>query len=302
MKLARLVLATLVGTFAGLVAGYIPAAVVLNTFMLMPWARDASTLIWFATAGAMVAIFQRTSTPQIFPRWWLVSSAAGWTVLILLASGARGIENMDLRLAIPAGFLSLVLGIVFFLRRRNAPLPAQTDLRAPRAAGRFSAFRTGAVAVPMYLFFVGVGHFLLALILSSQATGPRDGQAFSGTFVLGLMFVVLGFAALPVALGREHDVGALLRGASVGLVVAAAVVAYSASRGIDRGGQVGVPLPCIVEQGREICPPGDGTYIKDARPDVPVMLLAALGAYAVAHLFRRLGTGSAQSRARETLA
>jgi hypothetical protein len=289
MKLARFVLSTVVGTFAGLVVGYIPATVVLNMFMFMPWATDATALVWFATAGAIVAIFQRSSRPGVLPRWWLLASGVGWATLIALAGGARGADNMDLRLAIPASFLfSLLVGGALLLRRRNAPLPVQTNVPSPRAAGRFGGFRTGALAAPMYLFFAGVGHVPLALIMSSLATGPRDGQAFSGLFVLGLMFVVLGLATLPIAFGYERGVLPFVRGASVGLVVALVVVAYTASRGIERGGVAGVPLPCIVEQGREICPPGDGTYIMDARPDIPVMLLAALGAYALAHLLGRL--------------
>ena len=290
LKLAGFFLSTVFGTLAGLVGGYVPASVVLNMFM--PWSPDGSTIVLFTTAGAIVAIIQRSSSHGGLPGWWPVASAAGWTALITLASVALGSENgVHVALALPASFLfSLVVGGALFLNRQNASLPAQTDVRAPRTAGRFSGFRMGAVAVPLYLFFVGVGHILLAQIMSSQATGPRDGQAFIGTFVLGLMFVVLALFALPVALGRENGVPALLRGALVGLVVAAAVVAYTASRGYLLGGVTG-GTPCIAITGPSgpVCaPPGGPTYIADAQPDVFVMLLASIGAYALAHLAARL--------------
>jgi hypothetical protein len=60
------------------------------------------------------------------------------------------------------------------------------------------------------LIFVGVGHTFLAPIMSAQATGPRDGQAFSGTFVLGLMLVVVGLFVLGVA--RERGPRAAIGG------------------------------------------------------------------------------------------
>jgi hypothetical protein len=144
------------------------------------------------------------------------------------------------------------------------------------------------LAVPAYLVFVGVGHTVLAQVMSAQATGPRDGQAFSGTFVLGLMLVVVGLFALAVA--RERRAGAIARSVAVGLVVAVAVVGYTYSRGYDVGGVPGERY-CIVEQGREVCPSGDGTYIKDARPDLLVIVLAAVVAYGLAHALGRRAAG-----------
>lgn len=41
--------------------------------------------------------------------------------------------------------------------------------------GSFSGFRTGLLAVPMYLFFMGGGHIWLGQIMSSETTRPRDG-------------------------------------------------------------------------------------------------------------------------------
>jgi len=59
-------------------------------------------------------------------------------------------------------------------------------------------------------------------------------------------------------------------------------------QGYDTGGTPG-ELRCIVEQGRELCPPGDGTWIRDARLDPTVMLVASLFAYLVAHAVARGG-------------
>ena len=295
MRLLRFVVLTVVGSIAGLVGGYIPATmsqVVMMSVTPFSYSRfqtadTVGKLVWFATAGAIVAIFQRATGPGVLPRWWPVASAACWAALIGLATGARGSENNDLRLALPASaLLSLLAGGMLVLRRRTAPPPVRSDAGVARAPSRFSGFRIGVLAVPAYLIFVGVGHTVLAQIMSAQATGPRDGQAFSGTFVLGLMFVVLGLFALPVALGRERGLGAIVRAAMVGLVIAVAVVGYTASRGYELGGVAG-ERHCIVEQGREICPAGDGTYIKDARPDLLVILLAVIGAYALAHLLGR---------------
>jgi len=295
VRAARFILVTLVGCVVGLIGGYIPAAIVLNvlvaaaSFSLSAFdtADAVSRLVWFATAGAIVGIFQRATGFAALPRWWPLVSAAAWVTLIALASGARGSENNDLRIALPAGaLLSLLAGGGLLLRRGTAP-PAPTDARSPRAPSRFSGFRNGVLAVPAYLVFVGVGHTVLAQVMSAQATGPRDGQAFSGTFVLGLMLVVIGLFALAVA--RERRAGAIARSAAVGLVIAVAVVGYTYSLGYDMGGVPG-ERHCIVEQGREICPSGDGTYIKDARPDLLVIVLAAVGAYALAHaLGRRTG-------------
>jgi hypothetical protein len=154
--------------------------------------------------------------------------------------------------------------------------------------GRFAGLRTGALAVPAYLLFVGIGHIKLGDLMSSQATGPRDGQAFLAIFLLGVFFIILALITLPLALGGERGRGPLVRAALAGLLVAGIVVAHTASLGLDRAGQVGTPLPCITEQGRQICPSGDGTYITGAKLDIPVMFLAALGAYAFAHVLGRI--------------
>jgi len=149
--------------------------------------------------------------------------------------------------------------------------------------------RKGLLAVPLYFIAVGVGHVALALNWSEKTIGlPRDGQAFSGTFVLGAGFVLLGIIACLVALAFERSFAALARGALAALVVAGAVVAYTASRGYLIGGVTG-GAPCITEPGGPVCAPGAGTYIADAQPDVFVMLVAAIAAYAVAHVAARLG-------------
>jgi hypothetical protein len=293
MKLARFALFTVIGTAIGLIGGFLPATVFAN--VVAPQNLAVSTIAWFSTAGLIVAAVQRRSGAGSLPRWWLLASALGWA-LAALATAVRNSESADLRLALPASFLfSVLVGGALFTRRR-AIRSTQTVARAPHTLGRFSGFRSGALAVPIYLFLVGVGHMRLALLMSDQATGPRDGQAFSGTFILGLTFVVLGLFALPLALGRERSVSAALRGGLFGLLIALAVVGYTASRGYDRGGVPG-EIQCIVEQGREVCPPGDGTWIKDARPDLVVMLLAAVAAYALAHALGRATSVGAVSRA-----
>lgn len=140
---------------------------------------------------------------------------------------------------------------------------------------------------------VGIGHIALALYWYDRTTGlPRDGQAFSGTMVLGAGFFLLGLIAMPVVLVLgERSLVALARGSLAALVVAGAVVAYTASRGYLLGGVTGGP-PCIVigigPSGPICAPPGGPTYIADAQPDVFVMLLATIGAYALAHLAARL--------------
>ena len=167
--------------------------------------------------------------------------------------------------------------------------------------GRFAGFRKGLAAVPLYFVAVGAGHLALAMVWYDQTTGlARDGQAFSTTFVLGLGFILLGLVAAPFAIPAERDLGGLVRSALSAIVVAAVVVAYTASRGYQVGGVAG-ELHCIVEQGREICPRGDGTYIMDARPDVFVMILAAIGAYALSHIVTRLSQRGAQKLAATAL-
>jgi hypothetical protein len=152
--------------------------------------------------------------------------------------------------------------------------------------------RRGLLAVPLYLCAVGIGHIALALYWSDRTTGlPRDGQAFMGTTVLGAGFVFLGLIATPVGLVLERGLVALARGSLAALVVAAAVVAYTASRGYLLGGVTG-GTPCIVvgvgPSGPICAPPGGPTYIADAQPDVFVMLLAGISAYALAHFAARL--------------
>lgn len=165
-----------------------------------------------------------------------------------------------------------------------------TDPAGPRSAPSgpvTTGFRTGLFAAPMYLLFVGAGHIWLERIMSSEATGPRDGQAFIELFFFGVLAIVLGVITLPIAVGLSRERGVpLLRAAVVALVIAGAVVAYTASRGVERGGVVGV-VPCIVEFGREICMQGDGTYIKGSRLDVTVMFLGTVFAYAAAHVLGR---------------
>lgn len=95
-----------------------------------------------------------------------------------------------------------------------------------------------------------------------------------------------GLFALPLALRCERSAAAAIRGGILGLFVALAVVGYTAGRGYERAGVAG-EIHCIVEQGREACPQGDGTLIVDARPDLLVMFLASVGVYIVAHALGR---------------
>jgi hypothetical protein len=148
--------------------------------------------------------------------------------------------------------------------------------------------RKGALAIPLYFIAVGVGHVALAVNWSERTTGlPRDGQAFSGTTVLGIGFVFLGLLAFILARALEGGPAALARGTVAALLVAGGVVAYTASRGYLIGGLTGGP-PCITEPSGPICAPGAGTYIADARPDLLVMLFAVVVAWALAHVAARL--------------
>lgn len=279
MRISRYVVMTSLGAMAGLVGGYFPAVVILG--LAAPSAREVAGVVGFAASGAITAIIQRSGGAGI-PRWWPLASAAGWAAIGAAASRVPDHENTSLLIAISVAFLfSLIVGGSLVVRGRSASPIDPTPRARPREPKRFGS-RVGALAVPSYLLAVGVGHVALALNLSARAQGPQDGQAFSGTFFLGIVFVVLSLFALPLALGLERGIAALLRGAAVGLLIAIVVVGYTASRGIDRGGEVGVKR-CIMEFGREICAPGDGTYIKDARPDVLAVLLAALAAYGLAH-------------------
>ena len=148
--------------------------------------------------------------------------------------------------------------------------------------------RKGALAIPLYFVAVGVGHVALALNWSERTVGlPRDGQAFSGTVVLGAGFVSLGLLAIAFALALERGPAALFRGTVAGLIVAGAVVAYTASRGYLMGG-LSVGAPCITEPNGPVCAPGAGTYIADAQPDVMVIFFAAVVAWAGAHVAARV--------------
>lgn len=152
--------------------------------------------------------------------------------------------------------------------------------------------RRGILAIPVYWVAVGIGHIALALRWSADTVGlPRDGQAFSGTMVLGAAFVIFGIVATLVALRFERSLVAFARGSVAALLVAASVVAYTASRGYLLGGVTGGP-PCIVigmsPSGPVCAPPGGPTYIADAQPNVFVMLLASIAAFALAHLLARL--------------
>ena len=152
-------------------------------------------------------------------------------------------------------------------------------------------FRKGALAVPLYLIVVGIAHVALALEFSRRTEFlARDGQAFSGTAVIGVLFVFAGLLALGFALAFERDSAGLTRGAIAALIMTAVVAGYTAAStavfGYFTGGTPGV-LNCIVEGGREICPPGDGTWIADARTDVLVLMAGALVAYFLSHAFAR---------------
>ena len=154
-----------------------------------------------------------------------------------------------------------------------------------------SGFRKGALAVPPYLILVGIAHVALALEFSRRTEFlARDGQAFSGTAVIGVLFVFAGLLAFGFALAFERDLAGLARGAIAALVMTAVVAGYTAAStavlGYFTGGTPGV-LRCIVEGGREICPPGDGTWIADARTDVLVLMAGALVAYFISHAIAR---------------
>jgi len=146
----------------------------------------------------------------------------------------------------------------------------------------------GLLAIPLYLFAVGVGHSALALYWYDRTTGlPRDGQAFSGTFILGVGLVILAIITALVVLRFDRRRLALARAAGAGLVVAALMVGYTASRGFLFGGLTG-RTPCVAEASGPICSPGGDSYIADAQPDIFVILLAVIAAYALAHAAARV--------------
>jgi len=160
--------------------------------------------------------------------------------------------------------------------------------RQLRMPTRRLSLRKGLLAVPLYLFAVGVGHSALALIWYDRTTGlPRDGQAFSGTFVLGVGLVLIAIITVLVALPFDRTRLALVRGSVAALVVATSVVGYTASRGYLLGGLTG-GSPCITEATGPGCAPGAGTYIADAQPHAFVILLGIVAAYALAHIAARV--------------
>jgi hypothetical protein len=210
-------------------------------------------------------------------------------LLVLVLAGIAVVGTQNWTLPIP---LLIITGVVALTVRNTRAAKRETP-----PGVRFAGFRAGLAAAPLYFVAVGVGHLALAMVWYDHTTGlARDGQAFSGTFVLGLGFIMLGLVVAPFAIPAEREVGGLVRGALGALAVAGAVVAYTASRGYLVGGTPG-ELNCIIEQGRQLCPPGDGTWIMDARPDAFVMLLAVVGAYALAHIAARLGQTRTQKLA-----
>ena len=225
-----------------------------------------------------------TPLPAIVPIVVLIIAAIvglttrSWLLVVILA-GIAAVGTQNWTLSIPL----LIITAVIALTVRNS----RAAMRGTPPAGRFAGFRQGLSAIPLYFVAVGVGHLALALFWYDRTTGmARDGQAFSGTMVLGIAFILLGLVVAPFAIPAERTLGGLVRGALVALGIAAAVVGYTASQGYLVGGAPG-ELHCIVEQGRELCPPGDGTWIMDARPDVFVMILAVLVAYLLAHAVAR---------------
>jgi len=220
---------------------------------------------------------------------WLTTR--NWLFVLILV-GIAVVTTQNWLLPVP---LLIITGLLA-LTKRNF----DAALRSAPSPSRFAGFRKGLAAVPLYFVAVGVGHFALAMVWYDRTTGlARDGQAFSGTYVLGIGFILLGLVAAPFVIPAERDLGGLFRGGLTAFGVAAAVVVYTASRGYQMGGVAG-ELRCIVEQGREICPPGNGTWIMDARPDVFVMILAAFGAYALSHTVTRLSQRGTQRLAAAT--
>jgi len=175
---------------------------------------------------------------------------------------------------------------------RDTSGPSQARHHAAVSAQRARA-GVGVTAIPLYLLAAGAGHVWLALQLYERTTGlPRDGQAFSGSAFIGLVCVALGILAAPIALKFDHSRAGLTRAALVGLAFGVLAVAYTAAgtalQGYVTGGVPG-ELHCIVEAGREICPPGDGTWIADARTDPFVLLLAIPIVYVIANGLGRYG-------------
>jgi hypothetical protein len=234
-----------------------------------PSSQTEATLVYIARYGSQVGILLSLAAGLFGVVHASLRGAYHWLLAVVGAAVVTALVQFVTIMAMlssPAnpfhpfvvmGILPLVVLAYAVLSRRDST-PGASE---PVATGRFSGFRTGVLAVPMYLFFMGAGHIWLSQVMPSQFENvPRDGQAFAELFVLGLFSILIGVVMAVVALGRERGV-------------------------------VG-EIPCIVEQGREICQPGDGTYIKSARPDVLVMfLLGPLFAYGAAHLFGRVRLG-----------
>jgi hypothetical protein len=148
--------------------------------------------------------------------------------------------------------------------------------------------RKGLLAVPLYFIAVGIGHIALAVTWSAQTEGlPRDGQAFSGTIVMGIGLIVLGLVGTLVALRFDRGARAFVRASVTAVVLAAAMVAYTASRGYLLGGSTG-GTPCFVDPSGRCAPPTGATYIADAQPDLFVILLAGVAAYWIGHIAARV--------------
>jgi hypothetical protein len=166
--------------------------------------------------------------------------------------------------------LLIIAGIIVLNLRAERRKPTSPIARHAR-------LRHGLAALPLYYLAVGAGHAVLARVSDVQTIGlSRDGQAFLGTWVLGVVFMVLAILIAPFAIQAERSVGALVRGALAALAVAAGVVAYTVSRGYE-----------VLDYER-------GPVIGDARPDVAVIILAAIGAYAVSHIAARLSASRAE--------
>jgi hypothetical protein len=148
--------------------------------------------------------------------------------------------------------------------------------------------RRGVLAIPLYFLAVGIAHVALALYWSDRTVGlPRDGQAFTGTMALGAGLAMVGLLAMLAMLRFDGGAPALARGSLAAVAVAVAVVAYTASRGYLMGG-LGGGAPCITEPSGPVCAPGGGVYIADAQPDLFVILVAAIAAWALAHAAARV--------------
>ncbi len=155
--------------------------------------------------------------------------------------------------------------------------------------------RKGLLAAPLYFVAVGIGHIALAMNWYERTTGvARDGQAFSGTMLLGAGFVALGLLWTIAALKFERGLRAFFRASVTALVLAGAMVAYTGSRGYLLGGLT-TGTPCFVDPSGACDPPTGATYIADARPDVIVILLGGIAAYWISHAAARIAARRAHA-------